>query len=205
MSGAASIPLIGGHVALDFANTAGWHASDSWYERLTDYADMVAWARRAAGLPGVEAEALLRQAARTPAAARRAYGKMIRLREADYRIFAALAQHRAPATDDLAELHAAHVAALEAARFAPGPDGRQLLAWPSGGADFLRPIHPVIVAAATLLGSADLARLRQCGNHPCGWLFLDRSRNGSRRWCSSAECGNASRVRRFRARQRPGK
>jgi predicted RNA-binding Zn ribbon-like protein len=204
MNGAASIALIGGHPALDFANTAGWHASDSRHEWLTDYGDVVGWARHAAGLPATEAAGLLKRAARDPVAARRAYGKVIRLREADYRIFAALAQHRAPAEEDLAELHAAHVAALEAARFAPGPDGRLVLAWPSGGADFLRPIHSVMVDAAALLGSADLARLRQCGNHPCGWLFLDRSRNGSRRWCSSAECGNASRVRRFRARQRPG-
>ncbi|MGH7627153.1 MAG: CGNR zinc finger domain-containing protein, partial [Gemmatimonadaceae bacterium] len=59
-----------------------------------------------------------------------------------------------------------------------------------------------LMDAVDLLRSDDVHRIRQCANDPCGWLFLDRSRNGSRRWCSSAECGNEMRVRHFRERQR---
>ena len=204
MSGAASIPLIGGHPALDFTNTGGWHASDRVKEWLKDYSEVVAWAGHAAGLRSAEAARLLAHAGRNPADAARAHAQIIRLREATYRVFTALAQKRQPASGDLELLHGAHVSALEAGQLAPGPDGRPRLAWPADGTDFLRPIHPVMIAAAALLGAADLKRLRQCGNHPCGWLFLDRSRNGSRRWCSSAECGNASRVRRFRAKRSRG-
>jgi len=201
MSGAATLALISGHLALDFANTAGWHASDHRNEWLTGYGDFIAWARHAAGLSAREATALLQIAEKHPGKAQHAFAKVLQLRETDYRVFAALSQRRLPAQADLDQLHAARIAALEAAHFVPGIDGRPVLSWPPDTSDFIRPLYPVIVAATDLLGDDDLKRLRQCGNHPCGWLFLDRSRNGSRRWCSSTECGNASRVRRFRAKQ----
>jgi predicted RNA-binding Zn ribbon-like protein len=54
--------------------------------------------------------------------------------------------------------------------------------------------------AADLLTSGDLARVRQCGDAECGWLFFDTSRNGSRRWCSMDACGNRNKARRFYAR-----
>ncbi|MGH3319645.1 MAG: CGNR zinc finger domain-containing protein [Streptosporangiaceae bacterium] len=53
-----------------------------------------------------------------------------------------------------------------------------------------------------LLQSSDLAALRRCQNSACGWLFLDRSRSHTRRWCSSADCGNRERVRRHASRHR---
>ena len=49
---------------------------------------------------------------------------------------------------------------------------------------------------------ADSSRLRICANHECQWTFVDESRNHSRRWCGASSCGNADKVRRFRARQR---
>jgi predicted RNA-binding Zn ribbon-like protein len=55
-------------------------------------------------------------------------------------------------------------------------------------------------AAAALLVSPEQARLRRCGGDGCGWLFLDRSRNRSRHWCTMDDCGNLSKVRRFRRR-----
>ena len=201
MSGAATLALISGHLALDFANTAGWHASDHRNEWLNAYGDFVAWARHAASLPAKEATTLLQLADKHPGKAQQAFVKVLQLREADYRVFAALSQGRLPTQADLDQIHSARIAALEAARFAPGADGRPVLDWSPRSTDLLRPIHPVIVAATDLLGADDLKRLRQCGNHPCGWLFLDRSRNGSRRWCSSSDCGNTTRVRRFRAKR----
>lgn len=46
----------------------------------------------------------------------------------------------------------------------------------------------VAISALSLLQPERLTRLRICGN--CGWLFVDRSRNGSRIWCDMAVCGN---------------
>ncbi|MBE3063935.1 MAG: CGNR zinc finger domain-containing protein [Spirochaetes bacterium] len=51
--------------------------------------------------------------------------------------------------------------------------------------------------AADLLAGLDRARLKICGNPECGWLFLDTTRNGSRRWCDMAACGNRAKAKRF--------
>jgi len=60
---------------------------------------------------------------------------------------------------------------------------------------------PIVFAAAELLQAKDLSRLKSCPPPAgCGWLFLDRSRNGSRTWCNMKTCGNAAKQRRHRAR-----
>jgi predicted RNA-binding Zn ribbon-like protein len=57
-------------------------------------------------------------------------------------------------------------------------------------------------AADLLISETTLAHLRECAAETCGWLFLDRSKNGSRRWCDMKVCGNRAKVRRFRRRAR---
>jgi predicted RNA-binding Zn ribbon-like protein len=85
-------------------------------------------------------------------------------------------------------------ALLRAARYRLAPDGT--LASPNDGwTAFCDLLVPPLVA----LGS-DRARLRACGNRRCGWLFVDRSANGRRRWCDPKACGNRMKVRRYRAR-----
>jgi predicted RNA-binding Zn ribbon-like protein len=60
----------------------------------------------------------------------------------------------------------------------------------------------VLRSAADLLTSDDLGRLRECASDTCAWLFLDHSKNRSRRWCDMTVCGNRDKVRRHRQRQR---
>jgi predicted RNA-binding Zn ribbon-like protein len=44
------------------------------------------------------------------------------------------------------------------------------------------------------------ARLKACRGDDCRWVFIDGSRNSSRRWCAMAECGNRAKVAAYRAR-----
>jgi predicted RNA-binding Zn ribbon-like protein len=57
-------------------------------------------------------------------------------------------------------------------------------------------LAPVVRAAADLATSAELSRIRECGSDTCFWLFLDRSKNGTRRWCDMKVCGNRAKARR---------
>jgi hypothetical protein len=83
---------------------------------------------------------------------------------------------------------------LRGVRYRLAPDGT--LASDEGGwAEFCDLLVPPLVA----LGS-EKPRLRACRNRHCGWLFVDRSSNGRRRWCDPNACGNRMKVRRFRAR-----
>jgi predicted RNA-binding Zn ribbon-like protein len=61
------------------------------------------------------------------------------------------------------------------------------------------PLWAVARDAGNLLTSESLQRLRECDGDVCGWLFLDLTKNGSRRWCDMRGCGNRAKVRRYRA------
>jgi predicted RNA-binding Zn ribbon-like protein len=202
MAHGRAIAMIGGHLALDFANTAGWHASEDRIEHLPDYEEVAAWARRAGVVSARAASRLRRHAARRPRQAARALRHARALRELLYRIFTAIARQRRPSGEDLIQLHAEQAAALRQGTPHWGGAGVEIR-WSDDPPDLERPLYPIALAAGALVASPPPGRLRQCGNHPCGWLFIDTSRNGTRRWCSSEECGNISRVRRFRARRAP--
>ena len=57
-------------------------------------------------------------------------------------------------------------------------------------------------SAAELLTSPDLPLVRECAGYDCGWLFMDTTKNRSRRWCDMATCGNRAKGRRHYERRR---
>lgn len=63
----------------------------------------------------------------------------------------------------------------------------------------------VALSASMLLTGPLLARVRLCANETCGWLFLDQSKNRSRKWCDMADCGNKVKARRHYAKVRAAK
>jgi predicted RNA-binding Zn ribbon-like protein len=128
----------------------------------------------------------------------------VALREAIYEIFTALLTGAEPAADDLAILNAELAHALAHMALAYTPDG---FAWQWRGAtravDAMDGIlWRVARSAADLLLSPTALAMRQCASESCGWLFIDTTRNRSRRWCDMRGCGNRAKVRRHRARQR---
>jgi predicted RNA-binding Zn ribbon-like protein len=171
-------------LALDFANTLeGARDDPPDKDHLTRYADLVTWARRAGALPG---------------RARPRRGDLDRARElraSIYEVFSALARGDRPPPGALRALLAVHVDAVREGTIDEGD-------WMWTGSHPDRPLWPIAVAAVDLLRSDRLARLKLCAN--CRWLFIDRSRNGSRRWCSMDECGVHTKMRRYRAARRGG-
>jgi predicted RNA-binding Zn ribbon-like protein len=127
--------------------------------------------------------------------------RAVSTREALYRVLVSLMRGRRPPPRDLAALNAELAELRGQERLVAGPGGLQ---WKPAetGSRLDSVLWPVWGAAAALLTSQDGSRLRQCGGQGCGWLFLDRSRNRSRRWCTMEDCGNVSKVRRFRKRRR---
>jgi predicted RNA-binding Zn ribbon-like protein len=76
--------------------------------------------------------------------------------------------------------------------------------WDEDATDLDRVLWPIAQSAAELLTSPELARVRECAKEHCNWLFVDRSKNRSRRWCDMQECGNVAKVRRYRSRKQAG-
>ena len=130
--------------------------------------------------------------------ARRALRRAKQLRELVYAIFRPIAEGGEPPADLLDRLRDAERDALSDARLAPA-DGAMRWTWPPPR-DLADPLRPLAHSAVELLTSGPLEHLKVCGN--CRWLFLDQSRNHSRRWCSMEECGKQMKQRRFVERRR---
>lgn len=195
--------FIGRQVCLDFVNTVGGIRGGLAQETLTSYGDLVAWGLQARLLSEEKAYLLLqaeRDAAEEAAAVlERAYT----LREALYRIFTALVQDAAPATDDLDALNRGLEQGMAGARLIATDDGFAWT-WGSNAQALDQMLGPLARSAATLLTSKERNRLRQCASPTCGWLFLDSTKNHRRQWCSMTGCGNKARVQRHRQRHDKG-
>ncbi|KER73268.1 hypothetical protein HR51_11905 [Burkholderia cepacia] len=178
-------------LSIDFANTLYWRGSDPPTETFGTMDDLLAWCREQAGVPAGLAEACRARGEEEggPAMLTRA----LALREALYRLFHAQAEQREPQADDLALLGGFLAEAAPRVALARIDGG---YAWRigEGRATLAGLLSPVLWSAIDLLGGARLAKVKRCANDACQWLFIDDSKNGSRRWCSMSSCGNRAKA-----------
>ena len=188
-----ALRLVTDRPSLNFANTVDPREGSGAVDYLQTYADLAAWAARAGVVSQATASRLVRRARARSAHSGRAFERARQLREAIYRIFCRLATHRPVFAADLALLRAGFYDALSAARLEQ--HGRSFR-WRLG--EHLEVIRWKIARdAVELLESGLLERLKRCaGSGDCGWVFIDTSKNSSRRWCSMAGCGNRAKARR---------
>ncbi len=183
------IPAPDSDLCLAFANTRYRRGSATPTEELQTPEDVLRWAASAQRLP----PAMLKRLA--PGAA--VFDAAIGVRETIHRCFAATASGRAPDAADLAGLNAGLAQAPPRQRVVPG-------GWDVGAPapSVATLLAPVLWSAADLLVGTQLARVRLCENPDCGWLFLDGSKSGNRRWCSMSACGNRAKAHRHYQRQK---
>ncbi len=194
----AGLRIVGGHPALDFANTVdGEPEGEQGFENLQGYGDLVAWGCRVGLLEEDEARRLLDEADRRPREAEAVHARALELRGVIYEVFRAIAAGARPPAGDLEVLRRAEGEAISHARLVPREAGFGW-EWPEGS-DLSKPLWPVAHAATGLLTSGDLDRVKRCA--ACRWLFVDASRNRSRRWCTMEVCGTHEKVRRYVAKR----
>jgi predicted RNA-binding Zn ribbon-like protein len=213
--------FIGGHVAADLVNTVTWERAGLDRDRLSDYGRVVQWAEEAGVIDRAAAARLRAAALVRPAKAEKVYRASRHLRDVVQRLLR-LAGTRILDTSEgeraLADFNELLARALKRMRLdAPATSGHappdastqeeaNALAWNWEGADSRldAPLWPVIWATAQLLASPDVAQLRVCEGVDCGWIYLDHSRNGLRRWCEMQTCGTREKSRRRAERQKAG-
>src|SRR5436309_10472500 len=191
----------GGALCLDFCNSGQSARVPSGTEWIAGFSDLVDWLEAAGAITRGQAGGLRRAAASSPRAAAQVWGRAIRFREALFRVLNAKAEGGAVAREDLADIEAEHARAGSFARLSWAGEGYRWSLDPSAAA-LDAAMQPLVESAVSLLTSAKLERLRRCGNSTCYWLFIDETRNHSRRWCEMASCGNIVKVRRHRERAR---
>ena len=172
---------IAGALCLDFCNTVAWRGSARETDILANSAGYTAWCH-GADLP-------------LPGDGDTEWQRALGLRAAIFRTFLACVQGRSPAEADLAPVWSAYVSALERGKLVPAAAGAHIV-WP--GDD---PLVPVTRSAVELICGPP-RRLKLCDAPQCGWLFLDTTKNGRRRFCDMRYCGNRTRAREHYARRK---
>jgi len=199
---APKFQFVGGDLSLAFCNTVGGKRGGIAREKLHSLNDFISWAEQGKLLKPDQAESLKRYTARHPSEGAELLARATELREAIFRIFFSAAKEKKPAQEDMARLNAELSASLGRMRIGAANEGEGF-AW-QWADEQLKPEHllgPVARAAAELLVRPELvAKIHQCEGDNCGWLFVDCSKNHSRRWCDMRDCGNRAKVRRHRKR-----
>ncbi|HZX95366.1 MAG TPA: ABATE domain-containing protein [Myxococcales bacterium] len=197
--------LDGGTVALDFVNTVSGLRGVRPRERLSSYEDLVYWARQVRLIDKVTAERLYLEANRNPNQAEEAFGRALLTREALNDLVVAGVEREPPPETALAIVNAWISEALARRRLVSAGRGKFAARFAEDG-DLLAFLRPVALDAAEVLEhELRTALVRQCAQSlagECGWLFLDQTRNHSRRYCSMKECGNRAKQRRHYQRRK---
>lgn len=192
--------LVGGDLALDFVNTVTARDTEprDW---LDDYDALLRWARRSGAYADRELDALAAYATAHPLKAKPALARAKTLREALCAALYALLDDKEPPADALRAIDAARASAAEAAQLV-SRKRKVHVEWTAerSGLDLI--LHVVAARAVALFEQADFERIRVCDGRDCGWVFADTSKNGRRRWCDMATCGNVAKARRFQQARR---
>jgi len=190
--------LSGGVLCLDFANTVlKRNQPGGTKDELANYARFVGFAKQTKLLSPAKANFLRNQAFLFPSAAAHVLPAALMLREAIYRVFSSLAAGKPVGSKDVKLLDDFAIEAWQHRRLMPMSQRGYRWQWKADEANsFEQILWPIALSAAELLTSDRLGAVRECAADDCAWLFLDESRNHSRRWCDMMVCGNRQKARR---------
>jgi predicted RNA-binding Zn ribbon-like protein len=197
----ALVPAPRNDLCLDFANSRFWRGTAEPTETLGQPEDLAQWCASNAAQPPETLNRWRALLSQEPARGEALLREAIVLRETLHRLFAGAAEGRAPGAAELEPLNRVLAQAPARDRLQRTEDG---YAWHVAELKLSVPhlLAPVLWSAADLLVEPQLARVRQCGNPKCVWLFLDTSRAGNRRWCTMSMCGNRAKAKRHYLRHR---
>ncbi len=200
-------PLLGeGKLCLDFVNTVDWRYSKTRKkEMLHDFSALISWSKQIGILEDKIAQILFKKALKQPNKAKQVYEKAIELRELLYRIFSSIATKGQAPSHDLSIFNKYLADSMGKSCCLTPSDNGFVWSFCSRTDSMDLFLDPIIKSAADLLVSSELKRVKQCADDACGWLFMDKSRNNSRRWCSMKDCGNRAKAHRHYLRKRQGK
>ena len=190
--------IVGGNVALDLLNTQnGAAGAEPEDDVLTDYRDFLAWASHVRIITAPEERRLRRRAREEPAHAEAVFQRARETRAYLYDVFDAVAQGKPPARAELERMQRDEAEALTHGRLV-AEDGLYRWSW-AADQDLGRPLWPIVHAALNLVTDGPIDRVKGCAS--CRFLFLDESKNRSRRWCSMEDCGAEDKMRNYVARR----
>lgn len=192
-----TLELVGGALCLDFVNTINSRVNPE-HDYLIQYSDLTGWANKVEILSPIQTNQLLKRAKQNVKEAEKAFESALMLRDLLYRLFSNAASRSEPSKKDMESFVTSYAAAISHGVFLK-KDSHYATTWKVDDTlDAL--LWPIVHSAGELLLSHELSQVKGCPG--CGWLFLDASKNQSRRWCSMNTCGARDKMRRYHKRRR---
>ncbi|HET9912142.1 MAG TPA: ABATE domain-containing protein [Anaerolineales bacterium] len=195
-----NLEFVGGAACLDFANTTNSRLYPE-HDYLMQYSDLVDWVNKAGLLSPAQTSQLQKQAKQNPEAAGKTLAAARTLRELFYRLFSNAAKGSELDKKDMGAFITSYGDAISHALLIRHEDHYTTTWKLDESLDAV--LCPIIYSAGELLLSKELTQVKECPG--CGWLFLDTSKNQSRRWCSMNTCGARDKMRRYHTKQRKKK
>lgn len=187
--------FIAGALCLDFANTIHNLRAADKEEELRGVSDLLQWAKEAQLLSAADSDRLAAHYDRNPREAAAALAKGISIRDLVLSIFIAVASRHSFSAQRLSELNSALAETPGLLRVHKAAN-KMHAEWMSTADGLQQVFFAVLSSTAELLASERVGRIRECASADCTWLFIDDSRNRSRRWCDMSTCGNRMKARR---------
>ena len=192
--------FVGDRLWLDFVNTDDIELGVR-RDALRDFGTMLEWLEAVGVIDHDRRVAIMRRAEQQPAGATASLLDARRVRSA----LRALAEHGAPSndarTEAVAEINRVLGRSAGTRRLELSSDGVYTRNFVAGGDAFAALMMPIVDDGADSLIAGELGRVRCCSDPRCRRVFLDSTKNGRRRWCDMATCGNRAKAARHRARE----
>ncbi len=179
--------------AINFINTIDWRGRDPSTDYIHDYADLVNWASYAGLLTQTRANELKKKAEELPEKATKAYEEAIRFREASYRILNKISNGQGIDPVDKELLNDEMRSMFDHIELNLNTKKLEL----QDTLELNSLLRLMVKDMVELLTSDELDRVKRCNSDECGWIFIDTSKNNSRKWCRMRGCGNREKARRY--------
>jgi predicted RNA-binding Zn ribbon-like protein len=195
-----TLTLHGGNLCCNFINTVYAWRGENLHEYLGSYDDFIAWCRKVNAGNASTLNALQKKAAEHPEAAALALNNIKKLRRLLYEFISLIAakdyagvQRMLPQVNALIHKATSHTAfELKNESF--------MLNLAEDPGDLQSPLWIIFQSLHDMLATEDINRIKECPR--CGWVFVDHTRNGKRRWCDPVECGTADKMQRYHAKRK---
>ena len=184
--------VVAGNLALDFANTVDDPTGPARFDHIQDIPRLLSWARNIKLISDQQHDQLAELARSRPTVAAASLRRAHLLRRTVQLVFGAIADGRPIPEQPWRDLRRSTAEAIAHADLTTEHD-QVRLAWDGASLDAVT--WPVAYAAHELLTGGQLGRVKRCA--ACPWLYVDQSKNSSRRWCTMDDCGKNEKMRRY--------
>jgi predicted RNA-binding Zn ribbon-like protein len=188
-----TLSLDGGCLSFNFLNTVYSRKDDILYDYLKSYDDLLEWCKKANAFRDQRIKKLHQYAAQDPKTASKILLRIVKAREAMFDVFSNLHHHQHMDAESMNRFNKEMSQALMHLQFIIKEDD-MAITWPSV-VSLEEPLWLIMKSAFDVWTSEDPLRIKECPG--CGYIFLDKTKNNGRRWCSMKTCGSNDKSLRY--------